>query len=212
MAAPRRLILLRHGETQANVTGVWQGHLDVPLTERGIAQAAAAAPVVAAHGPVRVVASDLQRTAVTGRALAEVCGLPLDLDARWREFDVGQWTGLSSAEVIALHPQERQRALRGEEQRRGIDGEGPSEVADRVRPALAELIGALPDSQCAVIVSHGGTIKIIAALLLGLDTLTTSRLLTVPGNCEWADLVEGTTGWRIAGWNLRALSPNLRAH
>lgn len=204
MPAPRRLILLRHGETQANVNGVWQGHLDVPLTARGRDQAAAAAAVVAAYGPVRVVASDLQRAAVTGRAVADACGVELELDPRWREFDVGQWTGLTSAEVIARNPQERLRALRGEEQRRGIDGEGPAHVLARVRPALEDLVAGLGPGQCAVIATHGGTLRVIAGSLLGLDSVTATRLLTGPGNCQWADLVESDQGgWRLAGWNLR---------
>lgn len=201
---PRRLLVLRHGETQANLDGIWQGHLDVALTERGIAQAYAAGPALAAYSPMRLVTSDLSRAARTAAAVGESCALTPEPDARWREFDVGQWTGLTSAEVIARNPNERRRALTGHEQRRGIDGEGPAQVTERLRPAVTELLAGLPDSAAAVIVSHGGTIRVLAALLLGLDSLSTARLLTTPGNCQWADLVEGPDGWRIAGWNLRA--------
>ena len=201
--SPRRLILLRHGQTQANRDGIWQGHLDVALTEAGHAQAAAAAAALTAYAPVRLVSSDLQRAARTAQAVAERVGRPVELDPRWREFDVGQWTGLTNAEVIARHPQERLAALRWQEQRRGIDGEGPAQVAARVEPALADLISALQAGQSAIIVTHGGTIRVLLATLLGIDVQTT-RLLTTPGNCQWAELVQADTGWRVAGWNLRA--------
>ena len=174
---PRRLILLRHGQTQANRDGIWQGHLDVALTEAGHAQAAAAAAALTAYAPVRLVSSDLQRAARTAQAVAERVGRPVELDPRWREFDVGQWTGLTNAEVIARHPQERL--------------------------ALADLISALQAGQSAIIVTHGGTIRVLLATLLGIDVQTT-RLLTTPGNCQWAELVQADTGWRVAGWNLRA--------
>lgn len=112
--------------------------------------------------------------------------------------------GLTNAEVIARNPAERLAALRGEEQRRGIDGEGPAQVRERVTPALRELIDALGEGECAVIVSHGGTIRILAGVLLGLDSLTITRLFTSPGNCRWADLVQAADCWRVAGWNLHA--------
>lgn len=207
--SPRRLILLRHGETQANLDGIWQGHLDVALTALGHQQAAAAGAALTAYKPVRIVASDLQRAADTAAAVGRQLDVEVRLDPRWREFDVGQWTGLRSAEVIAMHPAERSAALRGEEQRRGIDGEGPAQVRERVAPALEELIDGLAAGECAIVVSHGGTIRILTAVLLGLDSPTITRLLTTPGNCQWAELVEGTDGWRLAGWNLRA--PDLGA-
>ena len=81
---------------------------------------------------------------------------------------------------------------------------GGDVITVRSDAAVTELLAGLPDSAAAVIVSHGGTIRVLAALLLGLDSLSTARLLTTPGNCQWADLVEGPDGWRIAGWNLRA--------
>ncbi|MBA2696666.1 MAG: histidine phosphatase family protein, partial [Actinobacteria bacterium] len=66
----RRLIVWRHGETEHNVSGVFQGQLDTPLSQRGREQVATAAAELAARGPSRVVASDLARAADTGRALA----------------------------------------------------------------------------------------------------------------------------------------------
>ncbi len=205
MPSARRLLLLRHGETTHNRAGIWQGHLDVALTDTGLAQAVAAGGALAAYAPMGIVSSDLQRAARTAEAVGAACGLMPELDPRWREFDVGQWTGLSSAEVIARNPEERARALRGDEQRRGIDGEGPAQVAARVRPALDALIASLGPGECGVVVSHGGTIRIVSGLLLGIDPVTHTRLFAGPGNCQWADMVEadGAGRWRLAGWNLR---------
>ena len=53
-AAPRRVIVLRHGETDHNAARVWQGHLDTPLSERGQRQADAVGPAIAEIGRAHV--------------------------------------------------------------------------------------------------------------------------------------------------------------
>ena len=206
-AGPRRLVLLRHGQTQSNVDGVWQGHLDVELTDTGRAQAHAAGAALAAYRPVRLVCSDLQRALVTAQAVGDAAGLEPEVDPRWREYHVGQWQGLTTAEVIARHPEERLAALRGEDLPRGIDGESPGQVAERVRPALAELAERLGPGECGIVVSHGGTVRVMLSVLLGIDNVMVTRLFATPGNCQWSELVETDTGWRLVGYNLRPLSP-----
>ena len=57
-AAPRRVIVLRHGETDHNAARIWQGHLDTPLSDRGLAQADAVGPAIAALSPDRIVSAD----------------------------------------------------------------------------------------------------------------------------------------------------------
>ena len=71
-APARRVVVLRHGETDHNAARIWQGHLDTPLSERGLAQARAAGPAVATLHPSRIVSSDLRRA----RPLAAPRGVP----------------------------------------------------------------------------------------------------------------------------------------
>ena len=200
----RRVIVLRHGETDHNARGVWQGQIDSDLSSLGREQARAAAVALAAYKPALVVASDLKRAAETGDEVARACDAPITYDPRWREIHVGQWAGLTAAEVNAEYPEERLRHLRGEDFRRGVDGEALSDVAQRVRGALDELLDALGPGETAVVATHGVTGRVVIAELVDLDRLTAWRVLGGFGNCHWAEVVEAETGWRIQTWNAGA--------
>jgi broad specificity phosphatase PhoE len=201
---PRRLIVLRHGQTTHNAKGLWQGQFDSDLSDLGHQQAKAAARALAALRPTRVVASDLTRAALTGQDVADECGVPIEFDERWREIHVGEWAGMTAAQVREQYPEDQDRLLRGEDFRRGGHGESVADVADRVRAALADLFEALGPGECAVIATHGVTARTIAAELVGLDQNLAWLALAGLGNCHWAELVEGAHGWRIQTWNAAA--------
>ena len=103
-ARPRRLVLLRHGETAHNADGIWQGQLDTELSVRGLAQAAAAGNALARVEAVRIVSSDLARAARTAEIVGQALGIPLALDERFREVHAGAWQGLTSAQVSERDP------------------------------------------------------------------------------------------------------------
>lgn len=208
--APRRLIVLRHGETSHNAAGVWQGQLDSPLSERGLTQAAAAAQALAQFAPVRVVASDLSRAAVTGQTVARVDGIPFSADERFREIHAGAWQGLTGEEVRAGYPEDMDRLLRGEDFKRGGHGESVADVAARCRAGVDALLEELAPGECAVIATHGVAGRALAADLVGIDQRTSWIALGGLGNCHWAELVEGRAGWRIQAWNQAAVAG--RAH
>ena len=200
----RRVIVLRHGETDHNARGVWQGQLDSDLSGLGREQARTAAAALAAYRPALVVASDLKRAAETGDEVARLCGIPIAYDARWREIHVGEWAGMTAAEVNAEYPEERLRHLRGEDFKRGVHGESLSDVAQRVRSALDDLLDDLGPGQTAVVATHGVTGRVVIAELVDIDRLTAWRVLGGFGNCHWAEVVEAETGWRIQTWNASA--------
>ena len=85
----RRMVLLRHGQTDYNLAGRMQGHLDSHLTDAGRAQAAAVAPVLAELAPDRIVSSDLRRAVDTADVVGTACGLPVKFDPRLRETHLG---------------------------------------------------------------------------------------------------------------------------
>lgn len=202
--APRRLIVLRHGETTHNAAGVWQGQLDSPLSERGVEQAAAAARALVAFSPVRVVASDLSRAAVTGETVARVDGIPFSTDERFREIHAGAWQGLTGEQVRAGYPEDMDRLLRGDDFRRGGHGESVADVAARCRKGVDALLAELAPGECAVVATHGVAGRALAADLVGIDQRTSWLALGGLGNCHWAELVEGRAGWRIQTWNQSA--------
>src|SRR5947199_1696320 len=98
-----RLLLLRHGQSEWNAAGRWQGQADIPLTARGERRAEEAVRRLADLGgnPFRaVVASDLRRTVRTAEIMAATLGVTtLELDVGLREFDVGEWSGLTRPEI-----------------------------------------------------------------------------------------------------------------
>ena len=200
----RRIIVLRHGQTGDNARGVWQGQVDSDLSPLGRVQARAAAGALAAYTPSLVVASDLKRAAETGDEVAQACGIPISYDPRWREIHVGQWAGMTSEQVSSEFPEERLRHLRGEDFVRGVDGESLSDVAQRVRGALDDLLDGLGAGETAVVATHGVTGRVVIAELVDLDRLTAWRVLGGFGNCHWAEVVEAETGWRIQAWNASA--------
>jgi broad specificity phosphatase PhoE len=200
----RRIIVLRHGETVHNAAGIWQGQLDSELSERGIAQARAAGPALAALAPDRIVSSDLSRARRTATMVAEATGIQVTLDARFREIHAGQWQGMDNEEVARRFPQERAAVLRGEDIRRGIDGESMGDVLVRVREGLDELIASMAEGECVVVSTHGAAARAVAAALLDLDLATAWRILGSFGNCHWAEIEQGRHGWRLVTWNVSA--------
>ena len=203
MTAVRRVLLVRHGETDHNAGGVWQGQLDTPLSDLGVEQARAAGRAIAAYRPSRVVASDLARAAVTARHVAEAAGVELTLDPRWREIHVGQWQGLHTSDVRARYA-DLLAEMDRTDVRRGVDGETLAEVGRRAGESLRELVDALVDGECVVVVAHGVSTRAAVADLLGLDQHLATHALRTMGNCHWAELTQGRTGWQLSAWNAHA--------
>jgi probable phosphoglycerate mutase len=201
--AVRRLVLWRHGRTEWNAEGRFQGQLDPPLDAEGRNQAVQAAPHLVATGlspdDTLVVSSDLTRAAETGATLTALLGVPLRLDERLREHGMGSWEGLTRDEVAERFPDQYADWLAGRPIV-GRGGEEASEVADRALAALAEL----PAAATAVVVTHGGTAgRLLERLLeLGPDH---RRVFGPLGNCAWTELVLHGSRWRLLRHNSAVL-------
>jgi len=98
------IIFVRHGETDVNREGRFQGRIDAPLNERGLAQAATLADALAGSGAVRLVASPLLVAQQTARAIAERTGLELETDDALVEIDYGAWDGMALTAVMSDAP------------------------------------------------------------------------------------------------------------
>ncbi len=200
----RTLIVWRHGETEHNAGGIWQGQLDTALSEKGREQAQNAAATLAAYSPSVIVSSDLQRAADTARALATRVGLQVRYDERLREIHAGQWQGMTAGDVAERFPEAQAALAAGDDIRRGVDGESLGQVAERTRAAVDELLADLAPGDCAVIATHGVSGRAVVASMVGLDQHLAWQSIAGLHNCHWATLSEYAAGWRIAAWNVGA--------
>lgn len=88
------IFIVRHGETDGNASRMIQSP-ETPLNERGVAQAEALAARLAREGAAHIFASDYARARMTADAVHRATGAPLEIDARLRERDFGDWRGVS---------------------------------------------------------------------------------------------------------------------
>lgn len=198
----RTLIIWRHGETDHNASGIWQGQLDTALSDKGREQALTAASALATYSPSVIVSSDLQRAADTARSLASRVGLQVRYDERLREIHAGLWQGMTAGDVAEQFPVEQAALLAGEDIQRGVHGESLGQVAERTRAAADELLADLAPGDCAVIATHGVAGRTVVASLVGLDQHTAWQSFAGLHNCHWAELHEYTSAWRIVAWNV----------
>ena len=154
-----RLLLVRHGESTWNAAGRWQGWADPPLTDLGRAQAEAAAPAAA---PVdAVVSSDLERARVTAELMAAALDIgAVHVEAGLRERDVGDYTGLTRAEIEERWPGalSQGNASIARNPRDAHFGESIEQLAARVNGALARLAAAFA-GQRVLVITHGGVVR-----------------------------------------------------
>jgi probable phosphoglycerate mutase len=195
----RRVLLLRHGRTEWNASGRFQGQLDSPLDVIGRAQAKAAAIPVASMAPDAIVTSDLSRAADTAAAVAAEAGVEPTVDERLREIFLGSWQGLTRAEAREQFPDEYARWQAGEDARRG-DGETYAEVGARALACVEDWLERLGDGSLLVAVTHGGTARATIGTALGMDPHSWWRLAPL-GNCRWALLSDMGRGWRLEEHN-----------
>lgn len=149
------ILLIRHGETDWNAQGRIQGHLQVPLNARGLRQADALARRLAGSPFAAVHTSDLVRARQTAEAVADVCGLSVQVDERLREWDLGILAGMN----ISAAAQEQPDTFRIYRERI-VDLPIPGGESIRQRFArVTECIEEIADvysGQTLVVVSHGG--------------------------------------------------------
>jgi broad specificity phosphatase PhoE len=201
---PRRIVLLRHGRTAWNRIGRAQGHADVSLDEVGRLQATNAAGHLATYEPSFLWSSDLARARETAEELAAITGLPVVLDKRLREIDVGVRQGLTFDEFGEAYPDLIARFRAGEQ----VDVPGAEtveQVAERMVKVLVEAVQALEAGRTGVVVGHGAALRIGLLALFELPEHA-REMLAGMANCAWAVLEEHhDRGWQIIDYNAQTL-------
>lgn len=177
------VVLARHGETPFNAEGRFQGHLPVPLTDRGREQARELARVAAGREWAALWCSPLARARETADIVAEAVGLEPREDARLAETETGDWTGRSFAEVQAEDPEGFQGFIDADPAFGFPGGESFAEQAVRVVAALDDIRAQdLP----ALVVCHRGVIRLALVAATGdpavrRDAIPNAALIDLPG-------------------------------
>jgi phosphoserine phosphatase len=163
-----RLILIRHGETEWNVIGRYQGQADPPLNEQGIAQSYQLADQLKESNLDLLFTSPLLRAAQTAQILVEKLRIPLLIEPRFMEIHQGDWQTRLRAEIDQLYPDLFRRWESEPWEVSPPNGETLPQVQNRVIAALEEIIDKHPN-QSVGIVTHRIPIALIKVQYQGLD-------------------------------------------
>jgi broad specificity phosphatase PhoE len=196
----QRLVIVRHGVTDWNREGRWQGRLDPPLSESGVAEARMVAERIVADPdlkPARIVSSTLARAAQTAALIGRAVGVAVEPDERLVEIGAGEWEGRTHDELAATDG-ERYREWRTVAGYAPPGGEPIAEATDRVSSLLADVTAS--PVWPVLVVSHGGTLRILARLLL---EVSAERAENVDiDNASVSSAVRtGAGAWRLERWN-----------
>ena len=170
---------MRHAESEWNAERRWQGHADPPLSAVGVEQAAMLAHRLAIDKFDAIYSSDLIRAVETATAIASEHRLAVITDVGLREIDVGEWMGLTTAEIEERYPRGWARHVAGGDG--WAEGESHARMSARVTSVVRRIAAAHPDGR-VLCVLHGGTIRALLAEAEGIDLAEWRRTRRGPAN------------------------------
>ncbi len=163
-----KLLLTRHGQTDWNIAGRYQGQSDVPLNQTGQTQAAQIAKRLSTETIHAIYTSDLSRAANTAQAIADFHQLEIKKDSRLRELSFGDWEGMTYKEMAAHSPDLFSKWMTDSMNISTPNGETLAQLAARVKSAFDQIKDDHKD-QTVLIVSHSGALQSLLAVTLGVD-------------------------------------------
>jgi probable phosphoglycerate mutase len=182
--------ILRHGETPLSVEKRFSGRGDAALTDRGVAQAEAAAMRVAGLGIDAIVSSPLRRTRQTADIVAAKAGVDVVIDDGFAETDFGEWEGATFGEISKRSP-EQLRAWLADPNLAPPGGESMTDTAKRVHAARERTIAEYADAKILV-VTHVTPIKLMLRDALDAPLHSVFRIHIDPASVSLID-------WRADG-------------
>jgi 2,3-bisphosphoglycerate-dependent phosphoglycerate mutase len=201
-----QIVVVRHGETEFNVRGLLQGHLDSPLTEVGAQQARALAQRLVDYKIEALYSSDLGRARKTAEAISTAINLPVIEDCRLRERAYGALEGITWQEGRDKFPQIHD-GYRNEPDYVIPGGESLRELYGRVEDSMTDLAARNQGRRIAV-VSHGGFISCLFRFVVGQDLAAPRRARLPNAAINVIDCADA--GWLIRTWGDTAhLGPDL---
>ena len=163
-----KIFLVRHGETQWNKLGKFQGQVDVALNQRGLAQARDAARAALTWRPAALYSSPLRRTMQVAEEVSRKVGLPVAVDPRLMELNLGELEGATSQQMR----EEWSQVYRSWRENPGATvmpgGESMVQLRERVWQSFLEIEEAHSADEAVLMVSHNFAIRCIISQLLGI--------------------------------------------
>lgn len=163
-----KIIFVRHGQTEWNVLGRYQGQTDIALSPLGIEQA----EKLAAHFPVdkveAVYSSDLVRAMMTARCVADRFGLTVEPRPELRELNFGDWEGLTYDEIVAKWPDALNNFFQHPDVLEIPHGESFPKLRERALDAVEKIVACHPEQTVAVF-AHGAILRTILTAALHMD-------------------------------------------
>ena len=163
-----QIIFVRHGQTEWNKLGRYQGQANVPLSEVGRKQAAALAAKFPIENVDVIYSSDLDRARETAETFARNFGLEVHPDTAFREIFFGDWEGLTYDQICEGWPNMMDKFFTDPDKMRMPNGEGFQDVQDRAVQRLKEII-AENEGKTIAIAAHGGVIRTMLVWILHMD-------------------------------------------
>ena len=187
-----KLCLIRHGQTDWNLEGRYQGQSDVPLNEKGLAQAQSLIEKLNGHSFDAIYSSDLIRAWQTAEPIANLLGMNVQIDVRLREINQGRWEGVLVDDIKARYAKIWSQRTVDPASVRPPGGETVREVAERVYAALDDISRLFPTGR-VLIISHG--LSIATAICRDKGITVGQAYTVIPDNVqpvwmEWKPLVE----------------------
>ncbi|MDP1653912.1 MAG: histidine phosphatase family protein [Rhodocyclaceae bacterium] len=197
LTRPTRLCVVRHGETDWNAGRRIQGHIDIPLSVVGHAQARATGNALKDEGFAAIYSSDLARARQTAEATAHLANIPLQILPGLRERHYGIFEGLTFTEIEARYPKDYARHKAREPQFAPPGGESLAALAARLGQTFDALVHRHAGEAVAIF-THGGVLDIVYRRAAG-QPLHTPRDFTIPNTgINWIEVVSG--GWTLLSW------------
>ena len=192
-----RMIFVRHGQTEWNVEGRAQGHLDSALTPQGRAQALAVGQRLKEMDFSRLYSSDLGRARQTAEIIAGQTGHEVNTDSRLREKNMGIFEGLTRAEMEEKYLEEVTRYFTRDPNYMVPDGESERQFFER-NAACFEELSASHCGETILVVTHGGVLKNLFYFVIDLSLESPRRHSLL--NSSLNTVIRDNGEWRIENW------------
>lgn len=192
-----RILLVRHGESEANQRDIFAGHLDVKLTEKGLEQAKLTAEYVAANYKVdKVYGSDLQRAFVTGKTIADRLGLDITPTKEMREVKAGKWDGMVFDDIVKVYPDDFNCWTSDIGKARCTDGESVVELQARVMRELNRIADE-NEGKTVLVASHATPIRVAVTSVEYDGDITNMNSVPWVSNASVSVIEKDNGKWRV---------------
>ena len=195
-----QLYLVRHGETDYNASGRYQGHMQIELNRTGHYQASLVCHRLAKYNDIHAIySSDLVRCIQTITPLATTLQQPVHMTPDLREIDVGLWEHLTIPEISATFPTNYAAYLQAPGETVHVGGESYRQMQTRAMRGINEIIAQHQPGEHIVVATHGGTIRAIMCAIIGLDINQYNKMWVM--NCSITTLTVTQGVIRLASFN-----------